>query len=173
MSLKISNSEQSKKTKFIPVWVALPVALLVWEGIPWAISFLSPRYGWAEDRPSIWNLLGLVPVLIGTVGLHWGVILHSTQSPQGIEWELDNNYLLKGGLYTFSRNPMYLSELTLLLGWIIFYGSISVLIVFLVWYVFFEYYAVPQEERVLEAHFGNTYREYKDRVPRWFGKVRH
>jgi protein-S-isoprenylcysteine O-methyltransferase Ste14 len=173
MSLKITNSEQPRKTSFMPVWIALPLALLVWEGIPWAISFLALRYGWSEGRPSLWNLLGLLPVLIGTAGLIWGVILHSTQTAKGIEWQVDKSYLLKGGLYNVSRNPMYLSELTLLFGWIIFYGSISILIAFLVWYVFFEYYAVPQEERVLEAHFGEAYLEYKNRVPRWFGKVRH
>jgi protein-S-isoprenylcysteine O-methyltransferase Ste14 len=168
----ISNSEQPKKTKFLSVWLALPLALLVWEVGPWAISLLTPRYGWAEGRPSLWNLLGLIPVLIGTAGLIWGVILHSTQSPEGMAWELDRSYLLKGGLYTFSRNPMYLSELTLLLGWIIFYGSVAVLIAFIAWYLFFEYYVVPLEERTLEAHFGEAYREYKSRVPRWLGKVR-
>jgi Putative protein-S-isoprenylcysteine methyltransferase len=67
---------------------------------------------------------------------------------------------------------MYLSELTLLLGWVIFYGSIALLIFFVVWYLFFNYYAMPQEERILEAHFGEAYREYKNKVRRWFGKTR-
>jgi protein-S-isoprenylcysteine O-methyltransferase Ste14 len=168
----ISNSEQPKRTKFISLWLALPLALLVWEGMPWAISLLTPRYGWKDGRPGLWNLLGLIPVLLGTAGLIWGVIIHSIQSPKGMEWELDRSYMLRGGLYTFSRNPMYLSELTLMLGWMIFYGSVAVLIAFMVWGLFFNYYVVPQEERVLEAHFGEAYREYKNKVPRWFGKVR-
>jgi protein-S-isoprenylcysteine O-methyltransferase Ste14 len=39
------------------------------------------------------------------------------------------------------------------------------------WFVFFNFYAMPNEERILEAHFGDVYREYKKKVPRWFGKM--
>jgi protein-S-isoprenylcysteine O-methyltransferase Ste14 len=167
----VPNSRQPKRTKFLSSWLAYPLALIVWEGMPWAISLLMPRYGWTQGRPGFWNLLGLIPILVGTAGLIWGVAVHSAQSPQGIEWELDKSYLLRRGLYTFSRNPMYLSELVLLLGWVLFYGSIAVLIAFVVWYAFFNFYIVPLEERTLEAHFGEAYREYKQQVPRWFGKI--
>ena len=139
--------------------------------MPWAISLLTPHYGWAAHRPGIWNLLGLIPALIGTIGLLWGVAVHSAQSPQGIEWELDKSYLLQRGMYAYSRHPMYLSELILLFGWVIFYGSVALVIAFLIWYVFFNYYAIPQEERILEEHFGESYCEYKTKVPRWFGKI--
>jgi protein-S-isoprenylcysteine O-methyltransferase Ste14 len=167
----IPNSDQPKKNRFFSPWLAYPLALLVWEGLPWAISYLSPRYGWVAGRPGLWNLIGLIPVLVGTAGLLWGVAVHSAQSPQGIEWDVDKSYLLRRGLYTFSRNPMYLAELMLMLGWVLFYGSIAVLIAFAVWYVFFNFYIIPLEERTLEAHFGEAYREYKNKVRRWFGKI--
>ena len=164
----IPNSGQPKRAKFLPLWLAYPLALVVWGVLPWAISLLTPRYGWVAGHPSPWNLLGLIPVLIGTTGLIWGIALHSAQSSKGLEWELDRSYLLSRGLYAFSRNPMYLSELVLMLGWVIFYGSVAVLIVFAVWYAFFNFYNVPLEERILEAHFGEAYLEYKSKVPRWF-----
>jgi protein-S-isoprenylcysteine O-methyltransferase Ste14 len=173
--MSISNSPnrgKPKKNKFVSPWLAYPLALVVWEVLPWAISLLTPRYEWIEGRPSIWNLLGLIPVLIGTIGLLWGVAVHSAQSPQGLEWELDRSYLLVRGMYAFSRHPMYLSELLLILGWVIFYGSFALLIAAIIWFLFFNYYAMPNEERILEAHFGDAYREYKSKVRRWFGKVR-
>jgi protein-S-isoprenylcysteine O-methyltransferase Ste14 len=77
--------------------------------------------------------------------------------------EMSKTYLLSQGAYRFSRNPMYLSELTLLLGWVIFYGSAALLIAFVVWWAFFNFYQIPQEERVLEASSGETYLEYKHR----------
>jgi protein-S-isoprenylcysteine O-methyltransferase Ste14 len=67
---------------------------------------------------------------------------------------------------------MYLSELTLLLGWVIFYGSVAVLVAFVAWLVLFAFYAMPGEERALEAHFGEAYRAYKVAVPRWLGLPR-
>jgi protein-S-isoprenylcysteine O-methyltransferase Ste14 len=163
----ISDGERPKQTKYLSPWLAFPLALIVWEVLPWAISLLTPRYGWISGRPSIWNLLGLIPVLIGTVGLLWGVAVHSAQSLQGIEMELDKSYLLMRGMYAFSRHPMYVSELILILGWVIFYGSIAVLIASIVWFVFFNFYAMPNEEKVLEAHYGEAYREYKKKVRRW------
>jgi protein-S-isoprenylcysteine O-methyltransferase Ste14 len=166
------NREPPKITKFLSPWLAYPLALIVWEALPWAISLLTPRYGWMAGRPSIWNLLGLILVLNGTAGLLWGVAVHSAQSPEGLEWELDKSYLLMRRMYAFSRHPMYLSELILILGWAIFYGSISVLVATVVSFLVFNYYAVPNEERILEAHFGEAYHDYKNRVPRWFGKIR-
>lgn len=167
------QEERSKKTKYVSPWLAYPLALSVWWSLPWAISLLTPHSGWTAGHPDNWNLLGLIPVLIGTCGLLWGVYVHSTQSLKGLEWELDKSYLLKGSLYKFSRNPMYVSELILLFGWIIFYGSMALVIAFIMWFLFFNYYAISQEEHILEAHFGETYLEYKKKVPRWFGKIRH
>jgi protein-S-isoprenylcysteine O-methyltransferase Ste14 len=168
----ISNSDQPKKVKRLSPWLAYPLALILWEGLPWAISLLAPHYGWTAGRPSLWNFLGLIPVVIGTLGLIWGVHLHSSQSTtKGIEWDLDRSYLLMRGPYAFSRHPMYLSELTLLFGWVIFYGSVAVFIAFVIGFLFFNYYAMPLEERTMEAHYGETYREYKTKVPRWFGKA--
>ena len=164
---------EPSKGKVLSVWLAYPLALIAWWILPWAISLLTPHYGWASGRPSIWNLAGLLAVLPGTIGLLWGVAAHSAQSPGGIEWELDKSYLLRRGLYAFSRHPMYLSEMILLFGWVIFYGNIALILTWVLWFLFFNYYAIPQEERVLEAHFGEAYREYMKKVPRWFGGIRH
>ena len=163
---------EPSKGKVLSVWLAYPLALIVWWILPWAISLLTPHYGWASGRPGLWNLPGLMLVLVGTIGLLWGVAAHSAQSSGGIEWTLDKSYLLSRGLYAFTRHPMYLSELILLLGWVVFYGSVSLTLLLAIWYLFFNYYAIPQEERVLEAHFGEAYREYMKKVPRWFGKAR-
>ena len=164
------NQAPSKRAS-IPLWIGFIAATLVWEVIPWAISLLMPHYGWVAGQPGSWNWLGLIPVALGTAGLFWGLLLHSAQSSQRLDMEMAKTYLLRNGPYRFSRNPMYLSELTLMFGWVIFYGSVAVLIGFVVWWAFFNFFQVPQEERVMEARFGEAYREYKKKVPRWFGKA--
>ncbi len=165
------NQERSKVVS-IPWWMAFVAALIVWLVGPWAISLLTPHYGWAEGRPGNWNLLGLIPVVVGTACLLWIMVLHFAQAPERVEMKLTKNYLLTRGPYAFTRHPMYLSELALLFGWIFFYRSVAVLIGFLVACAVLNFVNVPLEERALEARFGETYRQYKNTVPRWFGKIR-
>lgn len=161
------------KRKSIPLWVGFIAALVVWDVLPWAISLLSRHYGWTAGRPGPWNLIGLIPVIVGNIGLFWGILAHSAQTPRQIDFELDKPYFLTNGLYRYSRNPMYVAELILMFGWVILYGSLAVLIAWVAGWASFHFYAIPQEERVIEARFGDSYLEYKNKVPRWLGKIGH
>src|SRR5262249_43646700 len=111
--------------------------------------------------------------IIGIAGFLWAFGLHFAEAPQGVELNITQSFLLTRGPYTFSRNPMYLSELVLMVGWVVFYGSIAVFVAFLVWCAQFNFVNLPMEERALEARYGQIYLDYKNRVPRWFGKPRH
>jgi protein-S-isoprenylcysteine O-methyltransferase Ste14 len=158
----------SRLTAFILVW-ALGVPLA--HGVaPWAISQLSRRYGWESSSPGTWNVLGLVPIALGIGGLAWIMIAAFRESPKRIELRAAA-FLTTRGPYAFSRNPMYVSELTLWLGWAVFYGNVAVLIGFAI--VFVALVASARyEERVLEARFGDAYRAYKSTIPRWLGTRR-
>ena len=72
------------------------------------------------------------------------------------------------GPYQFTRNPMYVAELGLWLGSAIFFGSPGVLIGLLVLWSVVTFIILPREERSLEVAFGQTYLQYKSRVPPWF-----
>jgi protein-S-isoprenylcysteine O-methyltransferase Ste14 len=160
----------------IPRWVILiywPAGLLlVHASVPWGISFLSPRLGWTEARPGIINLSALILIAIGFSIVLWKLAIHFVRTPQRVEWERTPSYLLTHGLYQFSRNPMCLGELTLWLGWSVFFGSIPVLIAFFLLLLLLNYRVVPREESELEETFGDSYSQYKNRVPRWFGVPR-
>ena len=67
---------------------------------------------------------------------------------------------------------MYIGELALWLGLAVLYGSPAVLAGFAVWVAVMRRLAV-REEVGLEAAFGDRYRRYKARVPRWIGLLRH
>jgi acetyl esterase/lipase len=91
-------------------------------------------------------------------------------TPDRIELRLPS-FLLTRGPYAYSRNPMYVSELTLWLGWAVFYGNVGVLIGFVMLFALV-IPGVRYEERVLAARFGDAYREYSSGVPRWLGTPR-
>ena len=150
--------------------VALPLAH---GGLPWALSLLTTRRGWAEGRPALWNLLGLIPVAAGTAVLVWDLAAGLARIPELPEQMevLTPPYLMTSGPYAVSRNPMYVAELSLWLGWAILFGSVAVLVGLVVLGVAMQG-LVPWEERGLEGRFGEAYRRYKATVPRWLGRAR-
>lgn len=168
--------QERSKARSIPGWMALIIALFFWvillplvhAGIPWALSLLTPHYGWIDGRPAIWNLLGLIPIVLATILLIWLMILHFSRVPKRVKLERTPTYLLTGGPYRFTRNPMYIAELALWFGWAILYGSIVIFIALLVMAQLMNKRVVGREERDLEARFGEAYLEYKNKVPRWF-----
>lgn len=171
--MKPSEFPNKLQKKRFPHWLTplflTGLFLLIHVAAPWRLSLLSARRGWTGRRPGPWNLVALVLVAGGIASTIWMIALHYLASPQPfLEMQGAQNVVTRG-LYRFSRNPMYLSELAFWLGWALFYGSMPVLAGFLAWLVFFNFYTIPWEERHLEARYGEAYREYKARVPRWFG----
>jgi len=119
-----------------------------------------------------WNALGLSPwlrlpaggLLLGgglTLSL-WGVASLGVGQALGLEGELRVS-----GPYRFSRNPQYVGDIAATLGWAVLTGSPRVGAVALVatlWYA-----VLPaSEEPWLEERFGEEYRRYRRRVPRFF-----
>jgi protein-S-isoprenylcysteine O-methyltransferase Ste14 len=150
--------------------------------LPWALSLLTPRFGWTERDPGNWNLLGLIPVLFGITGLIW-VFCVGMSLFRKLTWPLElevgerlvtatGTVLVTYGPFALSRNPIFASGLIALLGWALFYGSPVILVVTLVNWAVSDRYIVPREERALEARWGEAYRDYKRRVPRWLGMRR-
>jgi protein-S-isoprenylcysteine O-methyltransferase Ste14 len=155
----------------LPRWPGAILFAVVHGVVPWRLSLLTRRHGWSERGPSRWNLLGLPLVATGTAVASWGMVLHVVAAPEGWEWEQSQPYLLERGPYMLSRNPMYLGEVVLWLGWAVFYGSVADVLGCCLWLVVFRF-VVPQEERALEARYGEDYRAYARRVPRWLGVPR-
>ncbi len=166
----------------IPRWLVLVLGLFIWlvvipfiHGVvPWAISLLTTRCGWTEGRPGTWNLLGRLPVALAIacfIGIMVMGFARVPELPERVKLEMTPQFLVTRGPYAFSRNPMYVAVLALWLGWVLFYGSVAVLIGVPVLWALVTFILVPHEERALEARFGEAYRQYKSEVPRWLGKT--
>ena len=116
--------------------------------VPWALSWLAPRYGWTEGYPGIWNWLGLIPIAAGTALLIWNFasgLAHIRELPERIQI-LPPSFLITYGPYA-STNPLYVAELALWLGWATLFGSLVVLLGFVVLTVVI-ILLVPWEERI-------------------------
>jgi protein-S-isoprenylcysteine O-methyltransferase Ste14 len=72
------------------------------------------------------------------------------------------------GVYKISRHPMYLSGFLMILSVGISSASWIVLLLAVIWIVFWRI-VVPAEERFLLEEYGDSYREYWEKTPRWIG----
>ena len=75
--------------------------------------------------------------------------------------------VVQDGFYRFSRNPMYLGMLLVLVGLGIWLGNLPALFFALVFVAIMSRYYITREEQILDARFGETYRVYRKRVRRW------
>lgn len=183
MTASEAPQEQPPRRVRVPRWVAfllgLFVALIVYPFfvvvVPRAISSVTPRYGWTDSGPATWNLLGLIVIAVGAAGLIWvfSTLLSLTfKLPAPVELEATASVLLTRGPFARSRNPMFLSGLAVWLGWAVYYGSAVILLVSVALWALTDSLTVPLEERALDGRFGDAYRDYKRRVPRWVGRTR-
>lgn len=72
------------------------------------------------------------------------------------------------GFYRISRHPIYLSAALMYLGIGIACASWVLLLCAILWIVFF-HIVIPAEERFLIDQYGDAYREYMNKTPRWIG----
>lgn len=75
--------------------------------------------------------------------------------------------LQTGGIYAFTRNPMYLGLLLVYTGLGVLKGNwwTLILVPFLVLVI--QLYIIKKEEDYLQRRFGEEYKAYKKRVRRW------
>ena len=71
------------------------------------------------------------------------------------------------GPYKYVRNPMYIGGFILLIGFGLYYSSLSILILSVILFFLFHLFVVFVEEPGLEKRFGESYIEYKTSISRW------
>jgi protein-S-isoprenylcysteine O-methyltransferase Ste14 len=108
---------------------------------------------------AVWFYVGLPISLIGLVG-NMITVVDWVNTPAGKP--------VIRGLYRFSRHPIYVTEVLLLLG--VSVASASwVFLLFPIMVGVGAAYFIRIEEAQCIGHYGNAYREYIDRTPRWIG----
>ncbi|MFI4996759.1 MAG: methyltransferase family protein [Hyphomicrobiales bacterium] len=75
--------------------------------------------------------------------------------------------LATGGIYRYTRNPLYVSLAAIYLGIAAATNGLWILLLAIPLLVVIRYGVIAREERYLEAKFGEAYRQYKGRVRRW------
>jgi protein-S-isoprenylcysteine O-methyltransferase Ste14 len=76
--------------------------------------------------------------------------------------------LFTGGMYRYSRHPLYVSGFIIWVGVSVASASWLFLLLSVVWMGVMAFQAVAEERGCLEV-YGDEYRQYLNRTPRWIG----
>ena len=75
--------------------------------------------------------------------------------------------LVTGGIFRWTRNPMYLGMGTLLVAWAVYLANPLSIVVIPFFVAYLNRFQIGPEERALEQRFGAEFRAYRQRVRRW------
>ena len=130
--------------------------------VVWAVWILTFIYSifLPLQLGTIWFNVGFPIAIIGVITIAIVIVTFATTP-------IDKEPLTKG-LYRYSRHPLYVTQLVMFIGvgiasasWLFLLLSIGYSILSLV-------HAIPEERFCLEK-YGDAYREYTNRTPRWLG----
>jgi len=113
-------------------------------------------------------ILGFIAFLFGLIILlhcilNFAIVGKGTLSP------LDpTKQLVIKGLYKYSRNPMYVGVMLMLIGECLVTMSVPLLVYSGFVFIFFNLFVILMEEPRLSKTFGKAYNDYKQSVRRWF-----
>ena len=131
------------------------------------INYLSTYLINPIKFPNIEIIGGLI-LLLGVATAMLATLLFkkdkTTVNPMNPE---ETTTLVTTGIFSITRNPMYLGLFLSISSTILFFGSWFgiIILMFFVWYIN-KFQIIPEEE-AMEKLFGNKYSKYRQKVRRW------
>lgn len=113
-----------------------------------------------------YNYAGVVFVVFGVVINLWADNLFKKNNTTVKPHESPTSFIASGP-FSFSRHPMYLGMMAILMGAAVFLGSITSFVFPLAFVVLMESEFIPLEDKAMSERFGSEYADYKKRVRRW------
>jgi len=143
-----------------------PLALVVIvAALMWVASSATPTFDFFLPAKF---LLSVSLALIGSVTCLSGVVsfrrAKTTVNPMNVN---STSSLVVSGIYKYTRNPMYLGFVLVLLGWAAFLSNLAAFVLLPAFVLYISRFQIRPEERVLASLFPDEYPAYRDQVRRW------
>jgi protein-S-isoprenylcysteine O-methyltransferase Ste14 len=110
--------------------------------------------------------VGVLPLAAGVLVAMSGFVAFRRSRTPVVPFER-STALVTGGIYRFTRNPMYLGLVLVLTGTAMLLGSIGAFVPLPLFILVIEYGYIRPEERFLAEIFGEDYAHYRHTVRRW------
>lgn len=151
--------------KALELTIPPPVVMFVIGVIMWLLSFLFPAFAWASTSSvAAAVIIGLAGLGISLAGIIAFKRARTTPDPRR---PADASVLVTSGIYRFTRNPMYLGVLVILIAWGVLLGNVLALISAFMFVPYISRYQIQPEERLLQKKFGAAFISYKGKARRW------
>lgn len=148
--------------------IKIPPPIVAWlfAGLMYVLDSLLP-FGEFDFFGRVYMIYGLLALgaFILTASMLRFLFSRTTLNPFSPERA---SRLVTGGLYKFSRNPMYLALLLFLLAWGLWLGNAFNILLAAGFVSFMNRFQIMHEEKALSRRFGNDYQLYCKNVRRWF-----
>ena len=141
-----------------------PVVLLITALLMWLISERFPTMSEPQFRLLIAPILACLGLSIAVSGILSFRRAATTVSPLTPERATS---LVIVGIYKFTRNPMYLGLLFILIAWAVFLFNLYSALMLIVFVLYLTEFQIKPEEKVLTVLFGDEYVAYTKSVRRW------
>jgi protein-S-isoprenylcysteine O-methyltransferase Ste14 len=151
--------------EYLELKVPPVVQLLLLFGLMWFLSTVTPAFSFVI--PGIW----LLPLLFIFFGL--GLSITGVMAFRSASTTVDPRHpdesssIVNSGVYKWSRNPMYLGFLSILLGWSLYLANALAFICLPIFVLYMNRFQIQPEEKAMCARFGDDYLLYMESVRRW------
>jgi protein-S-isoprenylcysteine O-methyltransferase Ste14 len=154
------DDADSANVRFPPPLIYLGALVL---GVVAGRALGLPRFGLG---PSLRTAAGVAAMLMGAAVSFSGAGLFRRHRTAIIPHKPASR-LVTGGIYRWTRNPMYLGIALLYCGAALLFDSLLALVLLPLVLVIVQTQVIAREEAYLERRFGEDYRAYRARVRRW------
>jgi protein-S-isoprenylcysteine O-methyltransferase Ste14 len=144
-----------------PPLVGLIIAGAMWFIASWLPPLLSLPASLRLPAAIILVLAGAAIALSGVVSFRRAQTTVNPLKPES------TTTLVSTGIYGFTRNPMYLGMLVVLLAWAAYLPSVFALLGPAAFSLYITRFQIVPEERALHSLFGAAFVEYTQKVRRW------
>lgn len=151
--------------RFLELRIPPPVVGLTFAAGMWAVAHVPPML--PLSRPARLPVAALLGVLGAAVAIGGVVSFRRARTTVNPLKPETSTALVSSGVYSFTRNPMYLGMVLVLFAWAVYLSSIWSLVGPVFFALYITRFQIVPEERALDGLFGAPFAEYRQRVRRW------
>jgi protein-S-isoprenylcysteine O-methyltransferase Ste14 len=152
------------------ILVILLIPLITLAFLPYLFIYYNLAV-WPESL-GVWQIIAVLLILSGLFLIFWVSFAHARHGKSTPLLFSTPKKFVATDPYTFSRNPMYVGMLVVLVGEALLLQAPWMLAFTALIFIIFFFYVKFEEEPKMTRRFGASYQDYMKKVPRWLSLKR-